>query len=213
MIVQKYFGCDCYCLDHVSHILYDIPKKNEDIEDDEDVIYFTVKTRNLFNRIFPPLIFNPRYFTDYWSDYFRYHILKRIPIALKYIFNPRYIKKGGITDCFDFKNDDLDSIKKLISNLVEEGSYENHQSVIYLNNDKLQLRFTIEQISSCIPYQLGWDLQFITNRNLFNRIKFAFKYIFNSDGDEQDFEIDKKTAKKLIGMITATQRINNKNEK
>jgi len=43
-----------------------------------------------------------------WSydikEYLYYHILRRLPIALCFIFNPYYVRKDGILDCFNFQN-------------------------------------------------------------------------------------------------------------
>ena len=55
---EAFFGCECGCLDHISHFSYFKPT---DDPDQDNEIYFSVKTLNILNRIFPPFSFNPTY--------------------------------------------------------------------------------------------------------------------------------------------------------
>ena len=99
-----YLGCECMSLDHVAHLMYFDPNKEEKGQID-DVIYFCVRARNYFDEICPPII----YFYDKWAwdSYLRFNFFRRVGISLKYLFNKNYVRKGGILDCFDFKDTDL----------------------------------------------------------------------------------------------------------
>ena len=123
MILEKYFGCECLSLDHIARMSYFPPEEGEEGEEvieEDNVIYLTVKTRNYLNRILPPFSINPCNWPYDFGNYFRFHILRRIPIALCYIFNSSYIKDFGVLDCFDFQNKDLTKMKKFLSHLTDE---------------------------------------------------------------------------------------------
>lgn len=204
MDVEEYFGCICYCMNHVARFTYSYPEKGDDEED--NVIYFTITARNLFNRIFPYIDLRPTNWPYNFREYFCDNILRRIPIAIKHICTSYYTRKYGLTDSFDFRTEKLMNMKAVLTNLTEDNSDENFQSVLHLENDHWQLRFTIAKPYKEMPYCLGWDIQFIP-RNIFGRIKDALKYVFGKYYDVQEFEIDKKTATKLRGMIDVVSKL------
>lgn len=201
IILEKYFGCECGDLNHISRFSRLIKIE----EDDDNVIYFAVKTINYLDRILPPFNF----YRDDWCGYFRFHILRRIPIAIKYIFNSNYIKKWGIGDCFDFQDKNLISIKDFLLNLTKEENKEDINSIIYINNEEWRIRLYISQLDKDFPFWVGWDIQFLP-RNLFGRIHYALKYIFGTWCDEQHFEIIEEKAKRFRGLITAVENLNKK---
>ena len=218
--VDKYFGCDCFCLNHISHFSYFPPKINEDEED--NIIYLTVKSDYLYRNIMPPI--DPRDL----EYYFRFHILRRIPIALCHIFNKYYYRKHGVMDCFDFREEDLLEIKEFLSNLTDEesvdvGELDKEDMVNYiakiidkyvfnLENDHLRLGFSIWRLDKDLPWYLGWDIQF-RQKKIFKRFLQASKYIFGKVSDEQCFEINEESAKKIKGLITVVGKLNDERTK
>ena len=206
MDVEEFFGCQCHSVHHIVQFGYFFSKE-EDLEE-EDVIYFSVKTEPLFDRIFPTFSLNPSYWWDDIKNYVEHHVFKRIPIAIKYILNPYYIRRWGVTDCFDFQTDKLLKMKEVLSYLTTDQNCENPQSILYLNNRDWQLRFTIGQLDKEWPHWLGWDIQFPPEQLLFSRIKFAYQYIFGIYCSEESFEINKIGAEKLKGMIDVTRKLN-----
>jgi hypothetical protein len=206
-IEEKYFGCECMDLNHISRFGYFPPEKGEKVDEDDNVIYFTVKTEYLFGRILPPFSLNPLDWKFDLGNYFHFHILKRIPVALGYIFNPHYYRKYGISDCFDFQEKDLPIIKEFLSKLSEKETEEKSDSILWIDNERWLIRFSIQRIDKDFPYQLGWDIQFIS-RNLFGRIKYALKYLFGRVAEEQEFEIKPKHAEQLKGLISLVGRLN-----
>lgn len=225
--LEQFFGCDCGCLNHISRMGYFPPEKDEKIDEEDNVIYFSVKTEYLYKRILPPFSFDPRNWLFDFEYYFRFHILRRIPIAARYLFNPLYTREHGILDCFDFQNKDLSLMRKFLSHLTDEESETIKKNEIIddldsyskkiidkylfcLSNDRWRLKFTIWRIDENFPYWLGWEPQFIP-RKIFGRIRYALKYIFGRVDDEQYFEIDKETAKKIKGLITVVEKLNERN--
>lgn len=221
MILEQYFGCECSCLNHISRMGYFPPEEGERVDEEYDVIYFTVKTDYLYQNVMPPI--DPRDL-DY---YFRFHILRRIPIAVRYLFNPSYNRKHGVLDCFDFQGKDLLKMKEFLSHLTDEETEEIildkedligyvekviDKYVFYLNNERWRLAFTIWRIDKDIDWWLGWEIQFIP-RKIFSRIKYALKYIFGKVSDEQEFEINEEIAKKIKGIITVVEKLNNERTK
>jgi len=215
-------GCDCMSLDHVSLMIYFPPKTEEEKNDEDNVIYFTVKTRNYLNQIIPPLSIDPRNWSYDFKNYCRFHIFNRIPIAIRYIFNPSYTKKFGVLDCFDFQNKDLSKMREFLSQLTNEESEEikfdkkslsNYAGNIisnylfYLDNERWGIRFIVWQLDKDMPFWLGWEIQFLP-RKILGRIKYALKYIFGRVSNEQEFEINEETAKKIKGLITVVERLN-----
>ena len=200
---EIYLGCECWCLNHVVHFMYD----NCDC-DDEDVIYITVPAKNLFNRVYPSLA---SLCWD-WDSYIRFNFLNRISIALKYLVNKNYVKEYGIFDCADFQNKDLASLDNFLNNLDSKKTKNNLKSTIYIDNEEWRLRFAIGRIVPEMPYQLGWDIQF-TPRNFINRLKYSFKYIFGTQSEQQGFEINKEIASQLKGMIEVVNFANKENNK
>ena len=142
-----------------------------------------------------------------FKSYFSFHILKRFKIALSYRFNRFYIRKYGILDCFDFQEKDLIPIKKFLYYLTKDKNCENLKTIVYLQNKECQLRFTIWKLAEDLPYWLGWEIQFVSLK-IFGRIKYALKYLFGKVNDEQEFEINKKDAARLKGLITVVRKIN-----
>ena len=205
MKIEKYFGCDGGCLRHISYMLYFFPKK-DDYEED-DVINFTVKIEYLYQRIIPPFSFNPMDWPYDLGNYFRGHILRRIPVALAYIFQKYYTKKEGILDCFDFKEKDIPEIKEFLSNLSSLETFASKRSSVTIDNEKWHIRFNISQLDKDIPWRLGWEIQF-RPRNVWGRIGYALKYVFGSFSDEQHFDINKSDAEHLNGLIAVVEELN-----
>jgi len=199
-MIEAYFGCECLDMDHIGRFIYFPPKENEY---EDNIIYFTAKTRNIYDRMLPPFSF---YLYD-WGMYFHYHFLRRIPISIRHLLNPNHMEKDGIYDCFDFQNKDIIPIKNFLNNLTTETTEQKLQSVIYMNDEKWLLRFYIWRMDNNLPYSLSWDLHFI-RRNLLGRIKDTLKYIFGKYCREQEFEINPKTAAQLKGMIDVVKRVN-----
>jgi len=221
-MLEKYLGCECTCLNHIAVMSYFPPNDGEKVDEEDNVIYFRVRAENNLDRIMPPFSINPCDWPYDFGDYFRFHILKRIPIAICYFFNPSYTKKHGILDCFDFKDKDLPEMKEFLSHLIDKGNKEitldNHiekiidQHIFYLYNERWRLGFTIWRIDTDLPWELGWEIQFIP-RKIFGRIKYALKYIFGKICIEQEFEINEEIAKKMKNLITVVERINNERTK
>lgn len=219
-MMEQYFGCECSCLDHISHMSYFPPEEDEGEE--WNIIHFSVKTNYLYKNIIPNLSLNPSYWLDDLGYYFRFHILRRIPIALCSILTPSYNRKEGVLDCFDFKNSDLPEIKKFLSNLSSLETLEKSTTIEIPNVDKIELpkisyildndrwliKFYVWQLDEDIPYWLGWDIQF-RPRKILGRIGYALKYIFGKVEDEQYFEINKSDAEHLNGLIKAVESLNN----
>jgi len=206
MCLEAYFGCDCGCLDHVVRLSYFPPRNKEEEKAEDNVIYINVRTENYFSRILPPLSIFP---SD-WASYFYYHILKRIPIAINYLFNSSYKRKYGILDCADFKNKDLLLINNFINNLTEETKQSSVFSAVYLNNEKWEIVFSNGRNCEKSPYEFGWYIQFLP-RNIFGRIRYALKYLFGTHCKEQEFEINKNKAVEIKEMIRRTIELNEKN--
>jgi len=201
-------GCECMSLDHIAQMIYFPPKtEKEKNNKEENVIYFTVKTRNYMDRIifYPSL--NPRYWCYNFKEYCRFHILNRIPIAIHYLFNPSYTKEYGVLDCFDFQNKDLPIIKEFLSQLTSE---ETDCKKVELDNNRWRIKFTTGRLYENMPYWLNWEIQFLPLKIL-GRIRYALKYIFERQDGEQGFEIDKETAKKIKNLITAVENLNEEN--
>ena len=203
MCLEAYFGCDCGCLDHVVRFSYFPPRDEEEEKSKDNVIYLTVRTENYFNRILPPFSWH----LDDWKDYFRFNFLERIPIILQYLFNGYYKRKYGILDSASFKNKDLSSINNFINNLTKETKQSSMFSAINLNNERWEIVFSGDRLDEKLPYELRWEIQFLP-RSLFGRIKYAFKYLFGTHSNEQEFGIDKKKAVELKAMIKKTQELN-----
>lgn len=217
MMKLRYFGCECFCLNHIAGFGYFPPEKDEKVDDEDNVIFLTIKTDYLYHNIIPPL--NPMDL----GYYFRFHVLKRVPIALAYIFQTSYIRKNGIMNCFDFRSEDLPEIKEFLSNLSSEEKVDKlgvlskiitdkeidvlkfHHT---LENEKWLIEFNITQWHEDMPYEFGWELQF-RPRNLLGRISYALKYLFGKVDDEQYFEINKNDAKHLNGLIAVVIKANN----
>jgi len=205
--IEKYFGCECYCLDtHIAHMLYFPP--NKEMSEEENVIYFTVKTRYLFDRVLPPFNFN---FMDWIYEmeyYFHFHILRRLPIALNHIFNSFwYYRKDGILDCFNFQNKDLSEMKNFLSLLTNEELEKYKNSNLRIKNEECELMLSISRDNEDFPYCLGWKIQFLPKK-IFSGWKDSLKYIFGRYDDEQHFEIKKEDAKIIKGIITVIEGLN-----
>ena len=196
---EQYFGCECYCLNHISHMGF--------YDDECNIIYFSVKTENLFDRILPPFTLDIRDWPYNFKEYFRYHILKRIGIASSYLFASLYVRKDGVLDCFDFQNKDLSKMKELLSSLSNQETLVSRIHWLTISNDRWEIIFFIDRIDKDFPYRLGWEIQFL-NRKIFGRIRYALKYIFGRHDDEQHFEINKSDAERLKGLITVVESIN-----
>ncbi len=212
---EIYFGCECSDLNHIARFSYFPPEKGEKIDEEDNVIYFTVKTENYLNRIIPPFSWNPFDWPYDTSQYVRFHILRRLPIALCFIFNPHYVKKYGILDCFDFQNKDLPAMKTFLSYLTNEEGVDKKvipHDGIWLNNGKWRLRLYVQRIFENFPYSLGWEIQFIP-RNIIGRIKLALKYFFGFHCDEQEFNIDEENAKRIKSLINAVGSLNKNDSK
>jgi hypothetical protein len=205
MMKHKYFGCDCFCLNHIASLGYFPPEEGEEIDDEDNEIYLTVKTDYLYKNIVPPI--DPRDL----EYYFRFHILKRVPIALGYVFNNFYTRKYGVMDCFDFREQDLPEIKEFLSNLSDVESEANLGSNLTIDNDKWLIRFVVEKFSEDMPHWLGWELQFKA-RNIWGRIGYALKYLFGKVEDEQYFNINQAEVEHLNGLISAIEKANKKDE-
>lgn len=209
---EIYLGCECMDLDHIAHCVYFLPdesKKEEEEEEEDNVIYFGVKAKNYLTRIIPPI----RYFYDIdeWKSFFRFHFFRIIWNAIRYIHYPCYINKNGILDCFDFQNKDLPILDNFLSQLLEN-SYNCQISTEYqMDNEDFQIRFTIDRWGDDGPYHLQWEFQF-PPRNLYGRIKHAFRYIFNRYCDQQEFEINDIGAAQIRGMINVIEEVNKQNE-
>ena len=212
MALEQYFGCECGCLNHIARMTYFPPKKDEEIDEEDNIIYFTARTEYLYKRVFPSLSLDPRDWRDDFSYYFRWHILKRIPIAMGYVFNPLYIRREGVLDCFDFQDKDLPSMKKFLSNLTDQEELVSDIHNLIISNDRWEIRFYVYRLDKDFPYWLGWDLQF-TSQKIFGRIKYALKYLFGKADNEQEFEINKKDAARLKGLITVVRKINEEYER
>ena len=211
-IKEIYIGCECMDLDHVAHLSYFPPTEKEKEDGEEDIIYFRIKFTNYFDRFFPPI----RYFYEKheWNSFFYHNHFRKVIIGLKYIFNRYYNKKDGILSCFEFQNKDLSKLDIFLSQItVNVDTNISHQSTESLDNERWYIRFSIDrQIhDDRFPYQLGWEPQFKC-RNIFGRIKYAFKYIFGEYCNIQEFEITKNKAEKLRGMIKWVEDINKKEE-
>lgn len=216
---ELFAGCGCMDICHVMHFVY-FPFSGEKGEEDENVIYGFVRTRNYFDRIFPPL----RYFYDSfdWKQYFYYHWFRRWSIALRYILNSSYMRKWGVLDCFDFQGKDLpaiDNFMSLITNDITDDidSLSIEKMECQIDGDQWVLRFNVDCLvfddsPSTFPWQLQWEPQF-KPRKFLGRLKWAFNYIFGNYSDEQDFEIYPKDAAIIRGMIKWIQKNNKgKNE-
>jgi hypothetical protein len=217
MMKHKYFGCECFCLNHIAGFGYFLPEKGEEIDEEYNDIYLTVKTDYLYHNIIPPL--NPMDL----GYYFRFHVLKRVPIALGYIFQKNYTRKNGIMNCFDFRIEDLSEIKEFLSNLSSEEKVDKlgvlskivtgkeidiMKFCHTIDNGKWLIRFNITQWDKDTQYEFGWDLQF-RPRNILGRINYALKYLFGKVDDEQNFEINKNDAEHLNGLIAVVEKVNN----
>ncbi len=209
-MLETFFGCDCYCIDHIAHMSYYPPEKNEKIDEEDNVIYLTVNVRNYFNRILPPIFFNPFSLFNWkccYEDYFYLHILKRLPIGLSYIFNPYYKRKDGILNCFDFQNKDLPAMRDFLSHLTNKETIVNKDVYFSWDNDRWLIKFDISRIDEDMPWWLGWEIQFLP-RKIFGRIEYALRYIFSRHCDEQSFEINEERAIQIKGLITAVEKLN-----
>lgn len=193
-------GCECRCMNHISRFDYHIPTTKEEEDDEYNVIYFTVTTENLFNSVVPPIRYC--YDLDEWMTYFRWHIFNRIGVAFNHIFNLHYAKKDGILNCFDFMNKDLPALHEFLTYLSKEETKVSFTSPVNIHNERLAIRFSSLQIIEQTPWGLGWEPQFI-NKGFWRKIKDGFKYIFGMFSDEQSFEITKKQAATLKGLITS----------
>ena len=193
-------GCECRCMNHIARFDYFIPTSKEEEDDEYNVIYFTVTTANLFSNIVPPI----RYCYDLsdWAAYLRWHIFRRVEIAFNHIFHLNYAKKDGILNCFDFMNEDLPALYEFLTHLSKEEIKVSFTSPVNIHNERLTVKFAPFQIIEQTPWGLGWEPQFI-NKGFWRKIKDGFKYIFGMFSDEQSFEITKKQAAALKGLITS----------
>jgi hypothetical protein len=191
---------------------YFAPEKGEEVDEEDNVIYIVVGTKNLYSRIILGLNLNPCNWIYNLKDYFRWHILRRIPIAIGSIFNRSYTCEKGMLNCFDFKNKDLPKMKIFLSRLTMEEEVVSKINYLILDNERWVMRLYITHFDKDFPCELGWDIQFLP-RNIFGRIRYALKYIFGRHNDEQEFEINKKDAATLKGLIAVTRKINEKYER
>lgn len=207
-----YLGCECTDLDHIAHLMYFDPSEEEK-GDEDDVIYFAIKARSYHSEICPPIVYC--YDKSSWASYFRFHYFRRIGIALKYIFNKNYVRKGGILDCFDFRDKDLPVLDHFLS-LIKDEVRKPHSSMFYLlgglgfewlENNEFRLRFLGEQLDEDFPYWLSWELQF-KPRGFFGRIWYAGRFLFGRHCKEQHFEIDGEVAPIIRGIIEWVQKKN-----
>ena len=203
---ELYLGCECTDLDHVAHLMYFSPTKEEKGGED-DVIYLCLKAKNYFDRFCPPITYV--YCLYDWDSYVRYNFLRRIGIALKYIFNKHYDREAGILDCFDFQTKDLPILDRFISRLVDFDSKIKTLStpVYWFENDDFKLRIQGERINKHLPWWVGWDLQF-KPRYFFARIWHAGRYIFGRHSYEQHFEITREDVPSLRGIIKWVETMN-----
>ncbi len=209
--IEAYFGCECLDLNHIARMSYWPPIKREQEED--DVIFLSVKTETYICRILPPIGINPLEWHYDLDGYFRFHILNRVPIALRYLFNSSYMRKYGVLESFDFQNKDLPTMRKFLSHLTNEETNEiDKDTILCWDNDLWRIRFFIKQIDKDLPYELNWEIQFLP-RKIFGRIRYALKYIFKRYNDEQCFEITKKRAMQIEGLITIVENLNKEYEK
>lgn len=206
-VIEQYFGCDVGCLNHIARMIYFPHEKDKKIEEEDNIIYFSAKTENHLNRIFPPFSIDLREWPHDFSNYFEFHILKRLPIASCYVLQKYYMKKDVIGDCFDFQNKDLPAMKNILSNLSTLETLADKGSSLTLDNERWFIRFSISQLDENMPYWLGWEIQF-RPRNIWGRIGYALKYIFGNYSNEQDFEINKSDAEHLNGLISVVERLN-----
>jgi hypothetical protein len=177
MIKDKYYGCQCWNLDHITHFVY-IEEENKNISNSISII---VKTNSLFNEIF----------------HLKYNIFKRLYIVFKYLINPNYNHLFGVFDCCYFCNEDLESINDFLDNFSQNiDILTNHISI---NNKELKLCFIIDHIDkNC--YWVKLELQLLPE-NIFKRIKHTFKYIFNLYEKEQEFFLNESQTTELKSLI------------
>lgn len=200
-----YLGCECTDLDHVAHLMYFDPTEEEK-GDIDDVIYFAIRAKSYHSEICPPIVY---FYDKYsWGSFFRFHYFHRIGIAFRYILNKNYVRKGGILDCFDFRDKDLpvlDHFLSLIKNEIRE-DYTPSTCLFggigfqWLENDEFRLRFLGERLDEDMPYWLSWELQF-KPRGIFGRLWYAGRFLFGRHCNEQHFEIDEKAAPIVRSMI------------
>lgn len=205
---ELYLGCDCTDLGHVVSLIY-FPFEGKD--DEDNVIYYSVRVRNYFDRIVPPLQYF--YEKDSWEDYFRYHWLRRVGIAAQYIFSPFYERKWGILDCFDFQAKDLSALDAFLALISSDiATNINHQATQELDNGRWTIIFDIDRMDfheENFPWDLGWSPQF-KHRDFWGRVGYAVRYMFGRYSEEQGFEISEKDAFEIRGMIKWVQENNKK---
>ncbi len=200
--VEEYFGCQCHCLNHVSQFLYFFPKEGSDPADDE--MYFSVQAEHLYSRVVPPISYHILDWKYDFGQYFRFHFFRRIWIAANYLTNPYYKKEFGVMDCADYTEEDLPRLDETLLKLTNQENCESLESIVHLKNKEWFLVFKIYRIDEDMPYWFGWELHFEPFQSVFKRIKNAFKFLFGKSCGEQSFNIEKSTASKLRGMISAT---------
>jgi len=212
---ELYLGCECMSLEHISQFIHFPPVKDGSkcvMEEDEPSIYLSVKTNNYYRNLLFPIIY---IFDKYeWQSFFAYNWYKRIWIAGKYIVNPLSRQKWGILDAFDFQDKDLeklDAFMALISSNIDTNITQN--SELWIDEDwpivfsPTRLEFEKHNIKE--PWQVGWEIQF-KKRGFLGRVKYAFKYIFGSSNQEQNYPLCEKDASKIRGMIKWVQDTNEK---
>ena len=204
-IREIFLGCDCWCLNHIAHLIYMPPTEREKAEGEEEVIYFIVKTENYYKAFLPPLHFYSK--TD-WQYFFRFHFFNRIGIALRYILNPIYTAEQGVLDCFDFQEKDLPALDNFLSRLTDSVPICISKPSYYMTNDRWRIIFDVWRLDGDFPWWLGWNIQF-KRRRLLGRIWYALKYITGQHSDEQEFELTKREASALRTMI---KWVNDKNK-
>jgi hypothetical protein len=225
---ELYLGCECLDLGHVAHFMHFPPTKEDkkkvesgkfplpEEDDDLNIIYFSVSVRNYFDVIIPPIT---GIFEIYdWRQFFYHNWCKRLWVAGKYIANPYHQPEGGVLDCFDFQNKDLDKTDAFLS-LISSDIDDNNSSPlegVWLDDDEWLVRIEVTRLEFkkhdwVGPWQVGWAVHF-KSRGFFGRIRYAFKYIFGQHSSEKSFTIHEEDAAKIRGKIKWVQETNKKDE-
>ena len=220
--VEQYFGCECYCLNHIALFSYFPPypeKGDENYDEDYDVIHLSVQTDYLFTDIFLNLLCRPTYWRYSFEFYFRENIFNRIPIVISYLLGIKSLNKKEIFDHFDFQNKDLPVMRKMFSDYrnrytqanveyqVSSESQLGPESYVVIDNDRWLIKFEIDRIDEDFPYRLGWEVKF-RQRDIWGRIRYGCKYLFGRVGNEQHFQINESDAAHLQRMITVVENLN-----
>jgi len=223
---ELYIGCDCLSLDHIIQFIH-FPLSEEgkienkeavslDPEDDENIIYFAAKVENYFYKIVPPILLHC--FDKYnWQSYFRYMWFHRLWIAMGNISSPKYRRRWGILDSFDFQQKDFEKIDAFIALISRDiDTNINEKSEVVIKDNNWSLIFHIEQFiwkeqNYKEPWKFGFECQF-KKKKILGRIKDSFKYIFGIHDDQVHVSIDEKNAAKIRGMLKWVQDTNKKEE-